>query len=316
MSAEAIIERLPLRQCQPLQTARSRLVKLDETATAVTLSRLHRGQRMAEASDKPLIYVSYSHKDAKWFSYVMPYLEIAARAVDAEIWADRELSGGDDWRAITDSKLRACRVFVLLVSPRSSTSEVIAKELAAVLQRERNGEPVVIFPIVVSPTAEISSHPVSEKVLRPPNGKALSTFTPGQRNRQMEEIAKEIAAIITKNLPSLESQGPEPAPEPTDAANPQLQPIVLVAIIAHDRLFEADGMEFLNAVLHRLTYDYSLTRLLCVNHNPGSNQPDPNDSETAAFPETRLEAAAIYDFNRIMWEPGFPTQNPAPAPAA
>jgi hypothetical protein len=71
----------------------------------------------------------------------------------------------------------------------------------------------------------------------------------------------------------------------------------------------------LNAVLHRLTYDYSLARLLCVNHDPGSSGPGSSDSERAAFPETRLEAAAIYDFNRIMWEPGFPTQKPAGSPA-
>jgi hypothetical protein len=242
---------------------------------------------MAEASDKPLIYVSYSHKDAKWFSYVMPYLETAARAVDAEIWADRELSGGDDWRTITDSKLRACRIFVLLVSSHSITSESIAKELAAVLQRERYGEPVVIFPIVVSPTAEISSHPVSEKVLRPANGKALSTFAPGQRNRQMDEIAEEIAAIITKHLPSLESQGPEPAPEP----DRQPQPAVLVAIIARDKLLATDGVEFRQ---HQVI-SWPTSRLLPGHTTPALLFLKPGDIILGILGPPALEASHIWE---------------------
>jgi hypothetical protein len=81
-------------------------------------------------------------------------------------------------------------------------------------------------------------------------------------------------------------------------------------------LAEQSGDEeraILTAVLHRLTYDYALARLLCV--SPNSNDMDAGSLQVAAFPETRLEAAARYDFNRIMWEPGFPTQNPAGSPA-
>jgi KAP family P-loop domain/TIR domain len=75
--------------------------------------------------------------------------------------------------------------------------------------------------------------------------------------------------------------------------------------------FDDAQRNLLKNVLHRLAHDYSLLRLLQVHPRPPIRQGQPEGQSVTGFPEVRLEPAAIYDFNRIMWEPNFPTQNPS-----
>jgi hypothetical protein len=64
-------------------------------------------------------------------------------------------------------------------------------------------------------------------------------------------------------------------------------------------------------VLERLTSDVPLSRLLCIKEE---NVVAGDSSKTPAianvFANVRIDADAIYEFNRIMWEPGFPTTRP------
>jgi hypothetical protein len=64
------------------------------------------------------------------------------------------------------------------------------------------------------------------------------------------------------------------------------------------------------AVIRRLTHDRLLSRLLAAK----SDGQDPGRGKRGdggdLFAQTPMEAAAIYEFNRIMWEPGFPMSAP------
>jgi KAP-like P-loop domain-containing protein len=72
------------------------------------------------------------------------------------------------------------------------------------------------------------------------------------------------------------------------------------------------------AIIHRLTHDHLLLRLLGVDRGEQARVADADQSvdDSGLFAQTRMEAAAIFEFNRIMWEPGFPMNAATTAPAS
>ena len=76
------------------------------------------------ASTKPVIFISYSHKDEpekprqdeiQWLSFVRTYLHPAVKHGVFDLWVDRHMPGGADWNPDIETKLRACDIFMLLV---------------------------------------------------------------------------------------------------------------------------------------------------------------------------------------------------------
>src|ERR1700733_6002480 len=94
---------------------------------------------MSTASRKPLIIISYAHADepehpaegeVKWLSFVTgsPRPAIKHGAVDP--WLDRLMPGGADWEREIEHKIRACDIFILLVSgPLLWSDYVVVKEI-------------------------------------------------------------------------------------------------------------------------------------------------------------------------------------------
>jgi hypothetical protein len=77
---------------------------------------------------KPIIFISYAHADepenpaleeVKWLSFGTVYLRPAVKHGAVGIWIDRLLRGGDDWDPEIERKLRACNIFIVLISRHS-----------------------------------------------------------------------------------------------------------------------------------------------------------------------------------------------------
>ena len=79
-------------------------------------------------------------------------------------------------------KLRACDIFILLVSRHSMSSDyVVDKEIAIIRERQGKGEAVHFYPIVLTPTPKWGLRLVSDKNSRPPDGKPLSDYSLHER---------------------------------------------------------------------------------------------------------------------------------------
>src|SRR5271167_3524698 len=125
-----------------------------------------RNPAMPTESGKPLIVISYAHADepehpaegeVKWLSFVTGYLRPAIKHGAVDLWIDRLMPGGADWEREIERKLRACDVFILLVSPNSLSSDyVVDKEIKIVRDRQANRENVHFYPLVVTPTPKIA----------------------------------------------------------------------------------------------------------------------------------------------------------------
>jgi hypothetical protein len=156
-------------------------------------------------SDKPIIFISYSHKDEpehprddeiQWLSFVRTYLQPAIKHGIFDLWVDRQMPGGADWDPEIEEKLRECDIFVLLVSANSMASDyIIDKELAIVRERQKNKEVVHFYPLLLTPTPEAGLEKVKDKNLRPRDAKPFSSFSYHDRLQHMADAANEIGKI-------------------------------------------------------------------------------------------------------------------------
>jgi hypothetical protein len=161
---------------------------------------------MSSDSTKPLVFISYAHLDEpnppgepRWLSFVMEFLRPGVKGRKYEVWVDRLMPGGSDWNPEIEAKIRACDIFVLLVSTRSTGSDyIVDKEIPIIRERQRNNDGVYFYPLLLDWTPKAGLEQVNDKNLRPRDAKPFSSLAPSERSRAMSEAADEIADIAKK----------------------------------------------------------------------------------------------------------------------
>jgi len=159
------------------------------------------------------IFISYSHQDEadpvrdpngeRWLSFVTSHLGPAQAHGHIEIWDDRRIEGGADWRAEIDRKLNKCAVCILLVSRHSLTSRFILDvEVKRILER-RASEGIRFYPLVITSCDLQAANWLMNFNLRPRNGTAIELYSSAERNKIMADIAKEIRQITVADLSSV-----------------------------------------------------------------------------------------------------------------
>ena len=133
------------------------------------------------------------------------------------------MPGGADWEREIEQKLRACDIFVLLVSPNSLGSDyVVDKEIAIIRERQAKREAVHFYPLVLTPTPKAGLDVVRDKNLRPKDGRPLSDYSINERFRQMADAADELAEIAAL----ISRQATPPTHAPGTGPNSPTQKIV------------------------------------------------------------------------------------------
>ncbi len=177
-------------------------------------------------SAKPLIFISYAHLDepekprgdeVQWLSFVMKFLRPAVKSGVFDQWVDRLMTGGTRWDPEIERKLRACDIFVLLVSPNSMGSNyIIDKELEIARERERAGD-LHVYPLLIEPTPKAGVDRVSVFNLRPRDAKPLQSYPLAERNQHMSDAADEIAVIADAIAERKAAIAPRDAKAPAQA---------------------------------------------------------------------------------------------------
>src|SRR5437870_4147148 len=103
------------------------------------------------SSAKPVIFISYSHKDeperapegdVHWLTELQAYLAPAANGT-FELWTDEDIDGGADWEKDIKTKLAVCDICILLVSRHSLASKYVMEvEIETIRERQRLGHSV------------------------------------------------------------------------------------------------------------------------------------------------------------------------------
>lgn len=155
---------------------------------------------MADGTTKPVIFISYSHKDRAELDYVKAHLGSIVGLGTVTAWDDNALQIGDDWKGDINSAIDACRVFILLVTCHSLGSKFIREvEVPRVSPRWR-AKQVSFCPILVKP-CHLDGYPWLDAVnRRPKDGKALSELPEASRDREMAEIVGDIVKSLSARV--------------------------------------------------------------------------------------------------------------------
>jgi hypothetical protein len=162
-----------------------------------------------DGSKHPVIFISYSHLDEpdplfhpeadQWLTFITSHLRPSAAHGKLELWDDRRIEGGGNWRTEIDAALERCAVCLFLVSRHSLSSRFILDvEMKRILERHQ-AKGAVIYPIVITAVDLGAATWLRKLNLRPKNGTPLELYRPGQRNKVMSDLAAEIRGIIERN---------------------------------------------------------------------------------------------------------------------
>lgn len=100
---------------------------------------------------KPTLFISYSHKDEGLRADLDSRLKIMQASGWIDVWHDRSIVGGDDWKNKIDENLERADIILLLVSTDFIASDYCMRvETKAALERHHKGEAVVV-PIILRP---------------------------------------------------------------------------------------------------------------------------------------------------------------------
>jgi hypothetical protein len=151
------------------------------------------------------LFISYSHKDARWKDLLVTQLEVAQPSV--RIWTDSDIEAGEDWHDRIDEALRNATAAVLLVSANSLTSKFILKQEVSRLLDRREREGLRIFPIIVRECAWRSIEWLARMQVRPRDGRALSGLRPALVDKELSDIVAEILPVIARGKKMRDGSG-------------------------------------------------------------------------------------------------------------
>jgi TIR domain len=163
---------------------------------------------MAMGLPKPVIFIRYSHKDepehprdseTQWLSLLRACLQPAAKHGVVNLWCDTHMHNGAEWDAEAEQYLRACDIFILLVSAHSIASDhIVDREIAIIHERQAKGDDFHFYPLLLTPVPDGALDKVRDRNLRPRDAQPFSGFSDTDRLNQMTEAANEIAKTATE----------------------------------------------------------------------------------------------------------------------
>lgn len=111
-------------------------------------------ERLGMASPMPhrtKVFVSYSHKDAKYLSGLSPHLEYLKKNQLVEYWVDSKIKPGEKWQDGMKSALATTKVAILLISIDFLNSQFIADNELPPLLAAAESEGLKILPVILRP---------------------------------------------------------------------------------------------------------------------------------------------------------------------
>ena len=180
-------------------------VEIDVKAVLVGVDLIVPGRRQGagfEAIDhqRPAkIFVSYSHLDERHRESLESHLKVLKSAGLLELWHDRRINPGDDWKGKIDHALEEADVVVLLVSSDFLASDYCNDvELSRALERNANGNCRVVPVIVRDVNWKLSRF--SNLQALPTDGRPIMNWPKKDRDTAWRIVAEGLERVI-KTLP-------------------------------------------------------------------------------------------------------------------
>jgi hypothetical protein len=152
---------------------------------------------------RPVVFVSYSHKDAKWKEELDLHFHDLKSSNLISYWSDSLLMGGDEWDKKIKERLERADIILLLVSPEFMNSTYIENiELAIASKRHAEGN-CRIIPLFVT-AVDIEHSPIHQLQGYPLNKKPISSI---QSKSMRAKVWVDIVGELKKVLAAWQQKG-------------------------------------------------------------------------------------------------------------
>lgn len=238
---------------------------------------------------KNTVFVSYSHKDKRYFEELKIHLEMLQKynGVQVEVWTDQEIRPGNKWKREIFQALLRSRIAVLLVSQNFLVSKfILNEELPVLLKKAREGE-LVILGIVIKPVL-LDNTPIEEYHLFNTPQNPLAMYSPTKRGMVWVNLCSRIKEIATESSHFKQCQ----------------KPLLISEIVETDQKYFDSGKAHADSFKNKSEQDEMLQEdmnLLISSIKEGYPDMQDNEAEKYAREVISFIAAGIEEGDRIAF---------------
>ncbi len=143
------------------------------------------------------IFISYAHKDETWKDRLVTHLKVLALEGFCDVWEDRKIDAGDDWKPEIETALNEADIAILMISVNFLASNFIRTEEVPRILERRKAEGLWVIPVFVKPCPWEKVAWLSKIQGEPRNGKTLEER---DRGGQAERILADLAGTIADRI--------------------------------------------------------------------------------------------------------------------
>lgn len=198
---------------------------------------------------KPLIFISYSHKDEEIKDRLLSHLRPLEHVGQVQLFDTSDIPVGDKWSEHIRTAINQADIALLLVSSDYLASEfIVGNELPRLLERHNQGG-LVLIPIIARPAAWTSVPWLRSLQAWPRDGHPISMASPAKLDNELAELAarvSDIIGVLSKDRPVADEIPPTRVEETPVTEDP-------VFFISHDHS-DGDFAELLKLRLDKEGY--------------------------------------------------------------
>ena len=107
---------------------------------------------VSSSSTRTKVFISYSHKDARYLHQLVEHSAYYERNNLIEFWSDEKITAGAQWRDEIKQAIEFTNIAVLLISPSFLASKFIAENELPPLLHAAEKEGAIILPVILRPS--------------------------------------------------------------------------------------------------------------------------------------------------------------------
>jgi tetratricopeptide (TPR) repeat protein len=146
------------------------------------------------------IFVSYSHKDEKWWERLRIHLTPLIDQASLVVWADTEIRAGQEWRLAIEAAIASAQVAVLLVTADYLASDFIQQTELPRLFEAATKRGLLVLWIAVNASLYEDARFAKYESLNDPK-KPLATLSPTKREAELVRIVRRIREVVAATAP-------------------------------------------------------------------------------------------------------------------
>lgn len=148
------------------------------------------------------VFVSYAHEDEELRRELENHLKVLERQGYIDLWTDRRIQPGTDWKQELDQRLLSADLILMLISANFFASDYCwGKELRIALDRHRDVEDLALVVPILVRHVDFEGSAIATIQGLPPDARPVDSWP--NRDEAWTTVAKAIRELVTRAPPTV-----------------------------------------------------------------------------------------------------------------